>query len=204
MNLRTSIICLLALCLLAGGCAKKTDTEPVKAEYYPACHEPLAYLHQRSGGTGKAVAKGAIQGGVISGIAGAIIGAIAGGIRPAGILTSVGVGSALGGTVSGLSTKSVQTKEDSRHMAAYLEQIDGDIDGLDIVGAAATVSMQCYGKEFKLLLQGMQNRQITREASQKRFAEILAGREEAARLLNKPSDAASYEKEFNSALQTDY
>lgn len=202
--MRIFIIFTLMLCLFAGGCAKKTDTGPVRAEYYPACHEPLAYLHQRSGGTGQAVAKGAIQSGVISGIAGAIIGAIAGGIRPAGILTGVGVGAALGGTVSGLSAKSAQTKEDNRHMAAYLEQIDGDIDGLDIVSAAATVSMQCYGKEFNLLLQGMQNRQITREASEKRFAEIMAGREEAARLLNKPADAASYEKQFNQALKTDY
>lgn len=195
------VIPVLAAFIFSLGCAQQKQAPgPVRADYYPACHEPLAYLEERNqGATATAVAGGAIQGGVITGIAAAIVGAIAGGIRPAGILTSIGVGAAVGGATGAISQHGNNAREDNKRLAAYLEQIDGDIEGLDIVGAAATVSMQCYGREFRTLIADLKSKKITRDAAQKRFAEILAGREEAAKLLNKPSDAAAYEKEFNAA-----
>lgn len=186
------VISLATLLATTTGCAKKS--EPTVVDYYPTCHEPLAYLHQRNG-TGHAIASGAVQGAVISGIAAAIIGAISGGIRPVGMLTTIGVGATLGGATGAMA--SPQDKEDNAHLASYLEQIDGDIDGLDIVGAAATLSMQCYNREFKQLLEGMKEHNITEEAAQARFKEIIAGREEAAQLLHQPANTQQLQEKFN-------
>lgn len=198
MSFAKSIVYALCCVMLACGCAKKSQPDPVKVEYYPACHEPLAYLEQRSH-VGSSVASGAMQGGVISGIAAGIIGAIAGGIRPAGILTSIGVGAAIGGVAGGVGGGSAQQKEDNAHLAAYLEQIDGDITGLDIVSAAATVSMQCYDREFRLLLDEVKAHSLTQSAAEARFEEIVAGREEAAKLLSKPADTETLQEEFLAA-----
>lgn len=195
----------IALCvalLYCSGCAKKPVQEDiVTANYYPACHEPLAYLKQRHEGTGSNVAKGAIQGGVISGIASAIVGAIAGNMRPAAILTSVGVGAVIGGGASAM-TQAPGQREDNKKMAEYLEQIDGDISGMDIVQAAATVSMQCYGREYKKLLDDLQ--EMPDDAAKQRLAEILAGREEAAKLLHQQADNATYEQDFQKATAKIY
>lgn len=197
MQLRKKLgLLVIATSICASGCASNSTPDTVKVHYYPACHEPLAYLHQRHGGTGKAAAKGALQAGVISGIASAIIGAIAGNISGTGVAVSVGVGSALGGTMGALNRSSVQQREDNQHLAAYLEQIDGNIEGLNIVTAAATVSRQCYNKEFKMLIDGMENGSITAEAAKSRFGEIAAGEEEAAKLLNQPANTAQLQTEF--------
>lgn len=198
------MLIILTVLLLTGGCARKTETEPVVAYYYPACHEPLAYLHQRSqSSTGRAIAGGAVQGGVISGIASAIIGAIAGGsFRPAAVLASVGVGAAIGGVASGVSQSSVDEREDNKHLAAYLEQIDGNIEGMNIIQAAATASRQCYGKEFKMLLTSLDS--MPENVARKRLGEILAGREETAKLLDIPSDNEVYEEDFSLAAKKAY
>lgn len=189
---------LLAAALLSG-CAGKPTPDVVKVQYYPACHEPLAYLQQRQHASGRTVASGAVQGGVISGIASAIIGAIAGNISGAGVGVSVGVGTLLGGTVGAINSSSAQQREDNQHLAAYLEQIDGNIEGLNIVTAAATVSRQCYAKEFKMLLGGVRDGSIAKEAAQSRFAEIAAGEEETAKLLNQPDNVASLRAELEQA-----
>lgn len=189
---------LLALLLLPG-CAKNTET--VKAYYYPSCHEPLAYLHSRTGGgaTGKAVAKGAIQGGVISGIAAAIVGAITGNLRPVGVLAGVAAGGAVGGLVGGVNQQQSIDKEDNQHLAKYLEEVDGDISNMDIVQAAATVSKQCYAREFKSLTEEMREGRIEGSAARARFTEIEAGTKEADQLLGVTPDSATMLKEFDSA-----
>lgn len=196
-------ICSLALIAslgLGAGCSQKAAA-PVQVQYYPACHEPLAYLHQRSSGAGRAIAGSAMQGGVLSGIASAIIGAIAGGINGTGVAVSVGVGSALGGTMGALHSKNAQQREDNRHLAAYLEQIDGNIEGLDIVSAAATVSRQCYNREFQKLLASMKDKSITLQAAQSRFREIETGERESAQLLKQPCNAAELQAEFEVAAR---
>lgn len=191
----------MLLLIIAAGCAQKS-TDKVVANYYPQCHEPLAYLNSRhGGGTGSAVARGAIQGGVISGIAAAIYGAIAGGLRPAGILGSVAAGAAVGGLVSGVNNSQNYSKEDEKHLAMYLDQVDGDITGMDLLTAAATVSMQCYNKEFRQLLANMKNRDISPIAAQNRFKEIVAGRDEAAKLLKINPDNETLRNEFSQAEQ---
>lgn len=196
------LICALLLC----ACAKTaTNTTTVKADWYPRCHEPLAYLQARSGsgGMGQAATAGAIQGGVISGIAGAIIGAIAGAPFRAGtVLGSVGAGAAIGGIAGAASHAGGNTREDNRRMAEYLEQIDGNIEGMDIVKAAATVSSQCYNREFSSLLENLKS--MPRAEAQKRFEEILAGHTEAMQLLNEPANNFLLESQYQQAAQKAY
>lgn len=182
---------------LLGGCAQKNVREN-HAVYYPDCSEPLEYIAQR-GGMGKAVGKGAIQGGLIGLLSAAVYGAITGRGDPARIAGSVGAGAAVGGAMGAMNYNS--SKEDTQRLAQYLEQIDGDISGInDVTQAGATVSMQCYAKKFDKLLERMKQGQIAEEGANARFAEIIRGREEAAALLRIPPDTGEYEMEFKRAL----
>lgn len=192
-------LCLMLVLLLIfpGGCAKKT--EEVKVHYYPKCHEPLAYVHSRASGSGKAIAGSAIQGGVISGIAAAIASAITGSLRPVGVLAGVGAGAAVGGLVGGLNQHSNLEKEDNQHLSQYLEEIDGDINNMDIVTAAATVSRQCYSRAFTALTQEMREGKIDGATATARFEEIQAGTKEADQLLGVTPQTAVMESEFNAA-----
>ena len=188
---------LIGTLLMPLGCAKKTEL--VKANYYPKCHEPLAYLHSRGSGTGKAIAGGALQGGVLSGIATAIAGAIMGNLRPTGILAGVAAGGAVGGIVGGVGQHSAQEKADNQRMAKYMEEIDGDISKLDIVGAAATASKQCYQRAFASLTQDMRSGAISPSAAGPRFTEITAGLQESDQLLGERTDLNALNSEFAAA-----
>lgn len=197
MPIKCFVLLLLALLILPLGCAKKT--EPVKAYYYTNCHEPLAYLHSRGSGSGKAIASSALQGSVISGIATAIVGAITGNLRPVGILAGVAAGGAVGGIAGGVGQYSEQQKQDNQHMAKYMEEIDGDISNMDIVGAAATASKQCYMRAFNNLTEEMRAGRITPASSGARFTEISAGIKEADQLLGTQSDLAALNSEYAAA-----
>lgn len=192
------MICILALPL---GCAKKTPDGPVKAEYYPDCHEPLAYLRDRHAGTGKRVATGAAAGGVISGIATVIASAITGRVSGVGVLAGVAAGAAVGGIASGAGTADAIDKEDNRRMSKYLEEIDGNIEGLDLKTASATVSRQCYNRAFATLKTDVRDGKMSVAAARARFNEIVAGEDEAAQLLNEQPQGLIMEDEFESAIR---
>lgn len=203
MNRAGRALLILTICLLAFplGCSKKTPDGPVKAEYYPDCHEPLAYLRDRASGTGKRVAVGAAKGGVISGIATVIASAITGNLRGVGVLAGVAAGAAVGGVVSGVGSSDEIEKEDNRRMSKYLEEIDGNIDGLDLKTASATVSRQCYNRAFAALKTDLRERKISVAAARARFGEIVAGENEAAQLLKEQPQDRIMEGEFERAIQ---
>lgn len=197
--MKTKKLCCLItlLCLLFCGCAKKS--EPMKANYYPDCYEPLAYLHSRTAGAASGAAKGAIKGSVISGIAAAIIGAINGRLSPQGMLGGVAAGAVVGGLAGGVSGHSDQEKQDNQRLTKYLDEVDGDIEGMDITAAAATVSRQCYTKAFKGLLAETRDGSLTAAAAQRRYDEIAAGEKEACELLGLKPDAEEMAREFAAA-----
>ena len=192
------MICLLALPL---GCSKKAPDGPVKAQYYPDCHEPLAYLRDRHAGTAKRVATGAATGGVISGVASVIASAIIGRVSGVGVLAGVAAGAAVGGIASGVGTADELNKEDNRRMSKYLEEIDGDIDGLDLKTASAIVSRQCYNRAFATLKTDVRDGRISVAAARARFTEIVAGEDEAAQLLKEQPQDLIMEDEFESAIR---
>ncbi len=180
------------------GCSKKTPDGPVRAEYYPDCHEPLAYLRDRHSGTGKRVAMGAAKGGLISGIATAIAASITGNFRAVGVLAGVAAGAAVGGIVAGTSG---EDKEENIRMNKYLEEIDGDINDMDFTQASATVSRQCYNKAFAALKTDVRAGKIGVNAARDRFREIVAGEDEAAQLLKNQPQNAEMEEEFEQAIR---
>lgn len=190
---------LLMLAALCCGCAKKA--EPIRAEYYPACYEPLVYLHERAKGSGGAVAARAAQGGLISGLATAIAQAIAGKLTAVGVAAGTAAGVAVGGLVGGASQYDEIKKRDTQHLAKYLDQIDGDADisNMDLKEAAATVSRQCYRKAFRELIQRTQNGELAGQAARARLEEIIAGDKEASQILEKPSSAEEMAGEFAAA-----
>lgn len=182
--------------LVLGGCAKKSEGPPVSSDYYPKCYEPLDYLRHR-GGLGRSIAGGAVQGGFISGLSAIIIGALFGRIDPGRVGVSLGAGAVLGGTAGGLSHAS-NNKEDTRQMAAYLEEIDGDISDINNVEkAAATLASQCYGKEFKKLAASVKEGTITKSAAEERFSEIISGMTEADKYLPKNTSLEEMTREFS-------
>lgn len=195
--MRKKIFVLLFMLLFAAGCAKNPAPEN-RAAYYPGCREPLDYISQR-GGMGRSIGGGALQGGLIGLISAAVYGAITGRGDPAHIAGSVGAGMAVGGTVGAIHNRS--SKEDNRRLAAWLEQIDGNIEGLDdVVRAGATLALQCYDKNFARLLAEMEKRQMDAQGAKDRFAEIVRGREEACALLNRPPETGKLEARFEKAL----
>ena len=181
------------------GCSK--NPAPIRADYYPACYEPLVYLHERASGTGAAVAKRAAQGAVISGLATAIAEAITGHLSAAGVAAGTAAGAVVGGLVGGGAQYEEISKRDTQRLSQYLEQIDGDVDitNMDVKEAAATVSRQCYKKAFRELVQKTRSGELAPEAARSRFEEIVAGDKEASQLLRVPSGAEDMAGEFAAA-----
>lgn len=201
---KKSAALLLCLILLCPACAKKTEPEPPKvvSHYYPKCYEPLAYLEHRSTRAGSGIALGAAQGGIITGISAVIIGAITGTLKSINVLAGAAAGVAAGAGVAAVREASGDNKEDTSRMATYLAQIDGDIANIhDVTGAAATYSLQCYRKAFTSLKEEIEKGQLGRAEAEKHFTEIVAGTEEAAKVLDQPTDTLAMQKEFDSALE---
>ena len=193
----SKIFIIFFILALPCACAQKNVVEN-QASYYPDCREPLDYIANR-GGMGKAVGSGALQGALIGLISAAVYGAITGRGNPVNIAGSVGAGMAVGGAMGAMNHTS--SKEDTRRLARYLEEIDGDISGMnDVVKAGATVSMQCYAKKFDQLLEKIRQGQLPEKGAKARFADIIHGREEAAALLGQAPDTKEYELKFNRAV----
>jgi hypothetical protein len=68
-------------------------------------------------------------------------------------------------------------------MAAYLRDLDGDIAGIDAVNASGRYSLQCYDREFKLLVADYKSGRISRIELDRSYQEIKNGMGEAERLL---------------------
>lgn len=177
--MRQSLCAVIALTfLILPGCASKYAEQRTQVYYYPACYQPIQDLRNNEGNVGKSTAVGA----GIGAVGGALIGLLATG-KWQGAVMGAAVGG-VGGTMAGAAYgRRQQERDDNMRLAGYLQDIDGDISNLDITSAAARTSLQCYDRQFNVLLGQIKSRQITREAAQQRFAEIQNGREEAIAIL---------------------
>lgn len=180
--MRHKIFRFFSACLMLAmlpGCASSYGVQNTPVNYYPACYYPIQDLRERE----HDVTKGTAGGALIGALGGALLGLLATG----GKWEGAAVGGATGGVAGTMMGNAYATRQheldDNRRLARYLQDIDGDISNLDVVGAAAKSSLQCYDKNFQVLLTEIRARKITREAAQQRFAEISAGREEAIALL---------------------
>lgn len=166
------------------GCASNYGEQRTTVTYYPTCYQPIQDLRAREHN----VAKGTIGGAMIGALGGALLGLLASGGKWEGAVVGGATGGVTGTMIGHSQASRQQMADDNRRMANYLQDIDGDISNLDIVGAAAKTSLQCYDRNFQTLLTEIRSKKISREAAQSRYAEIASGREEAIALLG---DAAS-------------
>lgn len=178
MRAKLALSLALALALLPG-CASNYGERRTSAQYYPACYKPIEDLRQNEHVVGESTGIGAL----IGGLSGVGIGLLTtkGDWRGAAMGGALG---AVGGTMVGASYGEQQKrKSENIRLNGYLQNIDGDISDLDVVSAAAKISLQCYDQQFAALLAQARAKALTREACAARFAEIQAGREEAISIL---------------------
>lgn len=200
---RSSPLCLIlaASLLILPGCASKYGEQKTSVNYYPACYQPIQDLRNREHSTAKSTAVGAGLGAVT----GALVGLATTG-RWQGALMGGVMGAAGGAMVGNMYGRKQQEKDDNIRLASYMQDLDGDISNLDIQSAAARSSLQCYDRQFTVLLGEIKARQITRDAASTRFAEIQSGREEAIAILGNAYQQGTnlnqeYEKAFASEQQ---
>lgn len=161
------------------GCASKYGEQRTAVNYYPACYQPIQDLRNREND----VARGTAGGAIVGALGGALLGLLASGGKWQGAVVGGATGGVAGTMAGNMYARKQQEADDNRRLASYLQDIDGDISNLDIAGAAARTSLQCYDRQFNVLLAEIKARTITRAAAQQRFAEISAGREEAISIL---------------------
>lgn len=180
--MRRLVSMVLVLCLVCPaltGCASKYGEQRTTVNYYPACYRPIHDLRSREND----VAKGTAGGAIVGALGGALLGLLASGGKWQGAVVGGATGGVVGTMAGNMYARKQQEANDNIRLASYLQDIDGDISNLDLAGAAARSSLQCYDQQFRILLTQIKARQITREAAQQRFAEITSGREEAINIL---------------------
>ena len=180
--------------LLAGltGCASRYGEQKTTVNYYPGCYRPIQDLRERE----YDVAKGAGGGAALGALGGALF----------GLLLSGGKweGAAAGGIMGASHAQAQRQRDDNMRLAAYLQNIDGDISDLDITSAAARTSLQCYDQQFALLIKDIKAKTIDRETAARRYAEISSGREEAIALLgNAVTHARNLDQQYEQAFASE-
>lgn len=184
--MRCFTVWILVMILLGtGGCASKYGTQKTAVNYYPACYSPIADLRQNEHGTAAGTATGA----VIGALGGALVGLLATGGKWQGAVVGGATGGVAGTMAGNMYARKQQEADDNRRLASYLQNLDGDISHLDLAGAAARTSLQCYDRQFNQLVAAIRAHQIDRQSAAARYAEISSGREEAIAILG---DAAQY------------
>lgn len=195
--MKKTLVCFLAVALVMPvltGCASKYGEQKTVVNYYPACYQPIQELREREHN----VAKTTVGGAVVGALGGAFLGFLASGGKWEGAVIGAAAGGVTGTVAGNIYASKQQEVDDNRRLASYLQDIDGDISNLDVVGAAARNSLQCYDRQFATLIKDMKAGTISREAAQARYGEISSGREEAIAILG---DAASYARNLDSQYE---
>lgn len=182
---------------LCGGCAGKYGEQTTQPNYYPTCYQPIQDLRQSENTVNKSTAGGALLGA----FTGAVIGLLATGGKWQGAVVGGATGGVAGTMAGNLYGRKMKEKDDNIRLASYLQDLDGDISNLDVAGAAARTSLQCYDRQFNSLLAAIRAKQVTRDVAARRFAEISSGREEAIAILgNAAQYGANLSQEYENAF----
>lgn len=195
---KTLTVCLaLALMLpVMSGCASKYGEQKTTVNYYPGCYAPIKDLRDRENTADHYTAGGAVMGA----LGGALIGLLATG-KWEGAVVGAAAGGASGAVAGNIYGKRTKEQEDTARLASYMQNLDGDISNLDIAGAAARTSLQCYDSRFNALVTDIKNRKINRQVAASRFAEISSGREEALAILGEVvTNANNLVDKYNNAF----
>lgn len=100
--------------------------------------------------------------------------------------------------------KARQIEDENTRMATYLSDIEGSISDINSQTASAKAALQCYDKQFEILLTSVKRKKISPEKAQPLFYEILFGTNKATALLRGVGDEAlDMETRYRAALATE-
>ena len=171
------VICLA--CIGLSGCASKYGEQTAIVKSFPDCYEPIQTLRNEENRVAKTTVGGAVAGGIL----GAVIGGLTGGTR--GAIAGAVAGGVAGGVGGYAYAVNKQSSDENARMARYMQDLNGDISGLNIATASARMSIQCYQQKFDMRLAQYKEKTITREELQTSYVEIKSGVDEAQRILGK-------------------
>ena len=187
------MVCLVSLGL--SGCTSKYGEQTAIVKSYSDCYAPIQKLRNEEHRVAKQTAGGAVAGALVGGL----IGGLAGGGRGAAV--GAVSGAAVGGAGSYYFSVRQQSKNENIRMARYMQDIKGDISGLNIATASARMSIQCYEKKFETSLARYKAKTISREQFQDSYKEIKSGVDEAHRILGVIiSSAQEQDAQYKQAL----
>lgn len=185
--LRSTWLCSAAFsALLLGGCASvgggvsSKVAATTKANYYPACYEPVSQLRSSDAAMQKSVATGAIAGGLLGGLAGALSG---GEHTARNTLIGATAGALVGGAAGYYSERQKQIADDQQRIASYGGDFERSSDDLDRSIAYAKAAQDCYQREFGKLQAAHRAKSMSDSEGRSRFAEIVSGLQETNALL---------------------
>jgi len=174
-----SFVLLLVVCLGLTGCASKYGEQTAIVALYSDCYEPIRVLRAEENRVAKTTAGAAVAGGLL----GALVGGLTGGAR--GAIVGGLSGAAAAGTLGYFAAVQSKNKDENARMARYMQDLDGDISGLNIATASARMALQCYEQKFETRLAQYKEKAISREQLQASYTEIKSGVDEAHRILGK-------------------
>ena len=184
--LRSTLLCgvtfsavLLSGCASVGGGVSSKVAATTRAEYYPACYEPVSQLRSSDAAMQKSVATGAVAGGLLGGLAGALSGDDAG--RNA--LIGATAGALVGGAAGYYSARQKQIADDRQRIASYGGDFERSTADLDRGIVYAKTAQDCYQREFRNLQAAHRAKSISDSEGRRRFAEIVSGLQETNALL---------------------
>lgn len=187
---RKSICVVLMSVFTLTGCASKYGQQVTQVEYFPQCYSSIAELRASEDAYARTVATGSVVGALL----GALGGYLATG-KTEGALVGAAVGGVAGTAVGYSKAESDEASEGNRRMATYLQELDGDISGLDYVTASARLAIQCYDKQFKSSIASFKARKISKIELDKRYVEIRNGTQEASAILGVAIDSTLKKEE---------
>lgn len=171
---------LLGGCASLGGGASAKVAATTKAEYYPACYEPVGHLRSSDAAMQKSVATGAIAGGLLGGLAGALSG---GDHAARNALIGATTGALVGGAAGYYTERQKQIADDRARIESYGGDIDRSSDDMDRSITYAKAAQDCYQREFTALQAAHKARSMSDTEGRKRFGEIISGLKETNALL---------------------
>ncbi len=171
---------LISGCANLGGGVSSKVAATTKANYYPACYEPVSQLRSSDSAMQKTVATGAVAGGLLGGLAGAL-----GGGDNAGrnALIGAAAGALVGGAAGYYSERQKQIADDRQRIASYGGDFERSAEDLDRSIVYAKAAQDCYQREFHNLQAAHRAKSISDSEGRRRFAEIVSGLQETNALL---------------------
>lgn len=184
---RSTLLCsatfsavLISGCASVGGGVSSKVAATTKANYYPACYEPVSQLRSSDAAMQKSVATGAVAGGLLGGLAGALSGGDNAGRNA---LIGATAGALVGGAAGYYSARQKQIADDRQRIGSYAGDFERSTEVLDRNIVYAKTAQDCYQREFGNLQAAHRTKSISDSEGRRRFAEIVSGLQETNALL---------------------